>query len=232
MSLSEVVHNGAASPIITDLPVHPGTFFEQTPDTLRRAAQADYSAIGAAAVLLNSAGEVLIIDHKQNKKLADHTLGVSSETVGGFRRDGLVYAETIIQSLGRCLRQEIELDTDSIGLTSAVEGSYYQLTDWPRGTNPDDGKVLGINIALWMDDETANKAEGVKSESNEEVYRAFFVDLEDILDGRLLPIRPGTIGCLRALKAAGLLEPANLDRARLVFPKAITPEFDIDLRNL
>jgi len=214
----------------TDLPqIHSGEFFEIDQPTLLNLKRAGYQKIGVGLVLLNPAGQVLIAEHKANHKLPDHIRGVTSETLGGNLEKGQVVAERIIQAIGRCIMDELALDLSAIQLSSRHD-QHYALGDWPVSARNGQGKLLGINVPLVMDEPTALKAGSVRD--TKELYTADFVDPRHILAGSMTYIRPGTQDCLRGLDDLGLLDPANLTEARIVFPDCPEPSFDIDLARI
>lgn len=206
--------SGASTPLISDV-THPGTFFELDSFTLERARQAGYEKIGVGIALLNSAGEILVIDHKGSSKLVDHTLGITSETVT-FDIENPGRAEPIIRTIGRCLLDEVSLNPVTTHVTTKLDGAYT-LTDWPVGNRSLGQKLLGINVALLLDGPAAERVAHL--EPNQETYGAYFVDREQLTrQGWSGNLRPGTQDCLHSLGEAGLLEVLEISEARLVFP--------------
>lgn len=208
-------------------PKHPGTFFELQDFELRRLKHAGYRKIGVGIVLLNSQGKVLAAEHKGNYKLRDGMVGLTSETVGGKEENGQIVAEPLIQTIGRCINEELALDPNGFRATTKLD-QHFTLSDWPVGANPELGKLLGINVALLLDDETAWNAARVYD--TDEIYRAQFVGVEEILGGVFGEnLRPGTLDCLTSLRDQGLLDVACLQEGRIEFPELVSPDFDIDL---
>lgn len=185
-----------------------------------------YQKIGVGVVLLNPSGEILLGELKGNYKIADGTRGITSETVGCRIVEERIIIESTLQTIGRCLKEELELDITNAHL-STRDTDASVLSVWPIGTNSALGRLLGINVALLMDTATAEKASAARDTM--ELHRVDFVDPEDILRGAIPSIRPGTRECLRSLEQVGLLDPSQLQTTPVVFPDCPPPSFDIDL---
>jgi hypothetical protein len=213
----------------TQTQTHPGLFFELDGSTLANLKRAGYRAIGVGLVLLNPSGQVLIANHKENHKLPDRIKGVTSETVGGRIESGRVVAESILQTIGRCIIDELEVALDEVVVTSRVD-QHYVLSDWPVSAKSAGGKLLGINIPLLADEATA--ARFAAARDTRELHSTEFIDAYDVMCGSIDFIRPGTRDCLRNLDDMGLLDPSNLTEATLAFPDCPEPQFDIDLTRL
>lgn len=209
------------------IPSHFGKFFELGYYELRRLQHAGYRKIGAAVVLLNGRGEVLIAEHKGSQKLRDGMLGLTTETLGGRVVDGRVVAEPIIQTIGRCISEELDLDINEFGATTKLD-RHFTLSDWPVGVNHELGKLLGINVALLMDEQTAARAS--QASDTDEIHRTYFVDPPRLFSGEFNEnLRPGTLDCLASLRDQGLLNTNNLQEGHIEFPNLLSPDFDIDL---
>ena len=212
-------------------PRHSGIFFELGAFELQRLKFAGYRRVGVGLVLLNSDCHVLVIEHKGNHKVDDRMISLTTETTGGHRINGQVVSEPTMQTIGRCISEELGLDLSKVGATTRFD-QHFTFTDWPIGVDASLGRLLGINVALLLDDATASRASEISE--TDEAYCAYFVDptalIGDSYNGHA--VRPGTADCLRSLGESGLLDVTQVQDAAIHFPELIVPEFDIDLTRL
>ncbi len=209
---------------------HPGIFFEMGPSELARLRQAGYRRIGVGIVLLNLLGEVLVIEHRGNHKVADGSIGLISETVMGSRNGTQTEVEPVKQTIRRCVSEELGVDAADVHATTRIEEPFV-LSDWPVGTDSSLGWLLGINVSLLLDDEAASRC--TDAVSTPEAKRAYFTDIDALLTASSHTdlVRPGTEGCLLSLRDSGLLEVTHLTDARLDLSGVTRPPgaFDVDL---
>lgn len=216
-----------------NLPEHTGSFYEMGSSELHRIKLAGYRYIGMGIALLNTAGEVLVADHKGNDKLEDHTLSVLSETVAFEDPVLRTIAEPNIRTIGRCLLDERGFNPTLVQATTRLTGESLTFIDAISGNKANPRRILGINIALLLSDESAKQA--VEEIETDEIYGAYFRDAAYLMDESRALVRPGVRECLQSLGTAGLLDTVELSEARLHFPSydygQEVVDIDLDLVN-
>lgn len=168
---------------------------------LQELKKAGWVRFGIVAAILNTEGDILLLEHTRSSKNPDGALGPLAETAQLYNANGTWEVETITQTLHRAFREELGAQRpEDLDLRARRIGAWA-INDWPVSGRHEDRTAFAICPVVQVSDETAARLEGFCRTAEIKVAR--FVDPEEI--PHLSNLRPGTIPWLQSIIVEGLL---------------------------
>lgn len=179
---------------------------------------------GVAAMLLDDANRMLLLEHSASDKVEAGMWGTLCETSQAFRAAGQWYIEPPAHTLLRGIREETGADVDPDQLYLPSSGAYFETT-WPVGTQHGNGLSHAVSPIVFM------SAEAVETIMDaplplDEITTKRLVELDSVNDYRL---RPGMLKWLgeaqlalaqvsptvAPLESSAWIHPSDMQDARL-----------------
>lgn len=194
---------------------------EITPFTLTRLSEYGWKKLGILVAIVDTAGKVLMLEHKAREKNVEGALGPLGET---SKASGPI-VEQPLQTLFRGLKEELGTDYPEEMGFSLHQAGGWAINRWPLGTHV----ACGVSFPVFVDDPTREHILGI-AHVGEEVGAGEFMSPKDIMGMEDALLRPGVKPWLAQLGRAGLMAPGSEFGG--VVPVSFTNLFEASLTDI
>lgn len=189
---------------------------EPNEQDLRDMHQSGYLRYGVAAMLLDKANRMLLLEHSASDKVESGMWGTLCETSQAFRVAGQWHIEPPAHTLLRGIHEETGASIDPSQLYLPSAGAYFETT-WPVGTQYGNGLSHAVSPIVFM------SAEAVETIMDaplppDEITTKRLVHLESVSDYRLRPGMLKWLGEAQLALAQASTTAAPLENSTWVHP--------------